>query len=39
MTHIGKSKEQLVPYGSWINTCHYVCTLHSKDMHGTVIVQ
>jgi plastocyanin len=20
-------------------TCHYVCTLHSHDMHGTVIVR
>lgn len=22
-----------------VGTYHYVCTLHSKDMHGTVIVQ
>lgn len=39
MTHIGKSKEQLVPYGSWINTYHYVCTLQSKGIYGSVIVQ
>ena len=29
-----------MPYGNWINdTYHYVCTLHSKDMDGEVVVK
>jgi len=30
-----------MPYGSWINDLPtgFVCTLHSRDMHGSVIVQ
>ncbi len=35
---VGRGKSVSITFDK-AGTYHYVCTLHSKDMHGTVIVQ